>query len=56
MKQTQLNRIEEAQKRIEAKLDALLEALAEDAEEDEQQFDLDGNLIDSAERDENEPL
>ena len=56
MKQTQLNRIEEGQKRIEAKLDALLEALAEDAEEDEQQFDLDGNLIDNTERDENEPL
>lgn len=41
--------------RIEAKLDALLEALAEE-DEDEPQYDLDGNLIESGERDDNESL
>ena len=37
--------------RIEAKLDALLEALAEEGEEEEQQYDLDGNLIEVGEQD-----
>lgn len=55
MKQTQLNRIEESQQRIEAKLGALLEALV-DEDEYEPQYDLDGNLIEGGERDENESL
>lgn len=42
--------------RIEAKLDALLDALADEYDEEEQQFDLDGNLIEGGERDENESL
>jgi len=42
--------------RIEAKLDALLEALAEEGDEEEQQYDLDGNLVDGGERDQSESL
>lgn len=43
--------------RIEAKLNALLEALAdEDEDEGEPQYDLDGNLIETSERDDNESL
>lgn len=56
MKQAQLNRIEESQKRIEAKLDALLEAVAEEDDEEEQQFDLDGNPLEIVERNQNESL
>lgn len=56
MKQSQLNRIEQGIARLEAKVDALIEALADEGDEEEEQYDLDGNLIDSAERDENEPL
>lgn len=41
--------------RIEAKLDALMEALAEEGEEEEQ-YDLDGNLVDGGERDQSESL
>lgn len=55
MKQAQLNRIEESQKRIEAKLDALLDALSEE-DDDEPQYDLDGNLMEGGERDESQSL
>lgn len=56
MKQTQLNRIEEGQKRIEAKLDALLEALADEGEKVEPKYDLDGNLIDIGDDEEHDSL
>lgn len=53
---SQLDRIEAVQVRLEVKLDALLKALAEDADEEDQQFDLDGNQMDAAERDPFESL
>lgn len=44
---SQLDRIEAAQQRIEAKLDMLIDALAEEGEDADQQFDLDGNPLPS---------
>lgn len=53
---SQLDRIEAAQLRLEAKMDALLDALAdEQAGEEESRFDLDGNPL-AGERDQTEAL
>lgn len=51
--QEQLDRMEESQRRLEAKVDALLDALADDA--DIEVFDLDGHSV-GRERDQGESL
>lgn len=55
MKRSQLERIEEGQRRIEAKLDILISALADDPEQEEK-FDLDGSPLDAGERDQTQSL